>query len=450
MKKLLKLDTIDAMHKQLELPNGKYGVVIDIVNVSSMYDPDSFPLELYKNLKAGKIEINTIRYSDGEKIDDSIVIDTTNIEVVAYQLEKTNLASVAGIVPVDGYKPYALVTILDDYNLDTYKVDNISLVTINGVLKADVVISSVLPMDNIPSDDVNALLFKLSYIPYTDYINNNYCIINNQDSLDSILATYTLLSNRHDIKDITVIDVNTTIPECNDKTIIIIDINGRVSINGADYINMLDMIKNMCKVFNIDFTATDLMNEIDAIIKNDDKQHINIRKLLLDTISTLEGKTGFIENTIPLIATGMYKTFTNFFSNELVELNIKKKLAKEILDKAQIAHSNSYTVTIISSNILIDEIIESIGDRELENSTNEHIYAILSNHTEYTDLISICFNNTELLDVFETNIPDDFGNIIGIPIIVDLANHTADILRKNTKLTDYGVNSYTLNPMYCN
>ena len=63
MNKLLKLDTIDMMHKQLDLPDGKYGVVVAVVNVQSMYTPqDQLPLEIYPLLKSGAIEINTMYY----------------------------------------------------------------------------------------------------------------------------------------------------------------------------------------------------------------------------------------------------------------------------------------------------------------------------------------------------------------------------------------------------
>lgn len=448
MEKLLILDTINNMHKQLDLPNGKYGVVVAIVNVQSMYTlQDQLPLEIYPLLKSGDIEINTICYSDTTKVLESTDIDF-KINVVSYEIDSANLAAIAGVYPSEGLKPYALIAILDEKTLHNFKVSKITLVEVDGMMKADVVINPLLPITDNNVDDIDASIFKLSFIPYTDFINNNYIIRHDANSLMSILATYMLLSNRDDISDINITDSNQLwVDDCS-KVLIIIDSDGNVSINGSAYTNTLDVIKNMCSVLNIDFTGTELMLEIDSIIRGEDG-YGDIKKILLEAISTDDGKAGFIENTIPMVSNGMYKTFTTFFNSELVELNIRKRIAKEILDKAQVAHSDSYTVTIISSNVLIDEIVLAICDREVENPTTEHVYAIISNHTEYTNLISICFNNTELLDNFESNISTDFGDIIDMPILVDLATHTADIIGQNTKLTEYGVRSYILNPMYC-
>ncbi len=448
MEKLLKLDTTNNMHKQLGLSDDKYGIVVAVVNVQSMYTPqDQLPLEIYPLLKSGDIEINTMYYSDTTEVLES---NDIKISVLSCELDSTNLTAIAGVYPAEGLKPYALIAILDEETLHGFKVSKITLVDVDGVMKADVVINPLLPITDSNVDDIDANIFKLSFIPYTDFINNNYYIRHDTNSLNSILARYMLLSNRNDIDNINISDINDVYMDgITGKVIIIIDSDGSVSINGSAYTNMLDVIKNMCSVLNIDFTGTELMLEIDSIIRGEDG-YGDIKKILLEAISTDDGKIGFIENTIPLVATGMYKSFTKFFNSELVELNIRKRIAKEILDAAQVAHSDSYTVTIISSNVLIDEIILAICDREVENPTTEHIYAILANHTEYTDLVSICFNNTELLDNFENNITADFGDNIDMPLLLDLANDTAETIGQNSKLTDYGVRSYILNPMYCN
>lgn len=445
MNKLLKLDTIDMMHKQLELPSGKYGIVIDIVNVSSMYDTDSFPVELYENLKAGKVEINNIKYYDAEKIETSVVLNNINIEIVAYELDKTELASVAGVIPIDGYKPYALVAIYDDFTLGTYKVNSISILDIDGVLKADILVDPVLPVPVDGCDMVDALLFRLSYIPISDYINNNYVIAYDTNSLNSILATYVLLSNRHDIADINLVDINDETTDVIDKTYIVVDTNGSVSIDTNPFMNVLDAIKNMCKVFNIQFDATDLMIEIDSIIR-DSSGYENIKKILLEITSTDEGRIGFIENTIPLVSNGMYKTFTTFFNSELVELNIRQSIAKEILDAAQVVHNDFYTVTIIDSNILVDEIIEVICKRELDNPLEDHIYVINSSHTDYSTMKYFSFNNPDILELFVSNLEEDFD--ITIDDYVDNTLFTFNIDTINTNAT-YDSGTTVLKPRYC-
>ncbi len=446
MKKLLKLDTINEMHKQLELPKDKYGVIVEIVNVNSIYADVNAPKIIYKELKEGIIETNSIRYSDTTEILDGLSIP---LEIKAYELDPDTLR-VSGIIAVDDYTPFGLYGIIDAANIDSYKIASISLVEIEGVLKADVIVNPILPTTkpNVDTNDIN--LFKLSFIPYTDYVNNNYIIRHDANSLKSILATYMLLSNRSDIDDINITDSNQPWVDDINKVLIIIDSDGNISIDGSAYTNMLDVIKNMCDMFNIDFTGTELMLEIDSIIRNE-KGYENITKILTEVVSTEDGKAGLLNNTIPLVSSGMYRTFTTFYTNELMELNIRKRIAKEILDNAQVAHSDSYTVTIISSNILISEIVEAICNREVENPTIEHVYAIVSNHTEYTKLTSICFNTAGLLNNFENNIDVDFGNIIDTPSNVDLTP-TIDIVDKLSK-TDgiiVEVKSHTLKPMYCN
>lgn len=449
MTKILKLGTVEEMHKQLELPEGKYGIIVEAINVKSAFNPDHIPTALYKSIQAGKIEINSIRYSDTAKGYLNAFEPHTTIEVVAYEVDNTTLTANTGLIAVADYTPFILVVITDDYILSNYKMDSIELVDIDGVLKADLLVRPLLPVTESIYDVIDALLFKLSYIPFNDYINKNYLIAYDKNSLNSILSMYVLLSNRHDLTNIKLVDINDIIDDEFDKTYIVVNTEGDVSIDGSVFVNVLDAIKNMCDVFNIQFIATDMMIEVDSINRGV-AGYDAIKKILLEVISTDDGKAGFIENTIPMVSTGMYKTFTNFFSSELVELTIRKRIAKEILDAAQVAHSDSYTVTIISSNVLLDEIVLAICDREVENPTTEHIYAILSNHTEYTDLVSICFNNTELLDNFENNITADFGDNIDMPVLLDLANDTAETIGQNSKLTDYGVRSYILNPMYCN
>ena len=449
MTKILKLGTVEEMHKQLELPEGKYGIVVEAINVKSAFNPDHMPTALYKSIQAGKIEINSIRYSDTAKGYLNAFEPHTTIEVVAYEVDNTTLTANTGLIAVADYTPFILVVITDDYILSNYKMDSIELVDIDGVLKADLLVRPLLPVTESTYDVIDALLFKLSYIPFNDYINKNYLIAYDKNSLNSILSMYVLLSNRHDLTNIKLVDINDIIDDEFDKTYIVVNTEGDVSIDGSVFVNVLDAIKNMCDVFNIQFIATDMMIEVDSINRGV-AGYDAIKKILIEVISTDDGKAGFIENTIPMVSTGMYKTFTNFFSSELVELTIRKRIAKEILDAAQVAHSDSYNVTIISSNVLLDEIVLAICDREVENPTTEHIYAILSNHTEYTDLVSICFNNTELLDNFENNITADFGDNIDMPVLLDLANDTAETIGQNSKLTDYGVRSYILNPMYCN
>ena len=449
MTKILKLGTVEEMHKQLELPEGKYGIVVEAINVRSAFNPDHMPTALYKSIQAGKIEINSIRYSDTAKGYLNAFEPHTTIEVVAYEVDNTTLTANTGLIAVADYTPFILVVITDDYILSNYKMDSIELVDIDGVLKADLLVRPLLPVTESTYDVIDALLFKLSYIPFNDYINKNYLIAYDKNSLNSILSMYVLLSNRHDLTNIKLVDINDIIDDEFDKTYIVVNTEGDVSIDGSVFVNVLDAIKNMCDVFNIQLIATDMMIEFDCINRGV-AGYDAIKKILIEVISTDDGKAGFIENTIPMVSTGMYKTFTNFFSSELVELTIRKRIAKEILDAAQVAHSDSYTVTIISSNVLLDEIVLAICDREVENPTTEHIYAILSNHTEYTDLVSICFNNTELLDNFENNITADFGDSIDMPVLLDLANDTAETIGQNSKLTDYGVRSYILNPMYCN
>lgn len=449
MTKILKLGTVEEMHKQLELPEGKYGIVVEAINVKSAFNPDHIPTALYKSIQAGKIEINSIRYSDTAKGYLNAFEPHTTIEVVAYEVDNNTLTANTGLIAVADYTPFILVVITDDYILSNYKMDSIELVDIDGVLKADLLVRPLLPVTESTYDVIDALLFKLSYIPFNDYINKNYLIAYDKNSLNSILSMYVLLSNRHDLTNIKLVDINDIIDDESDNTYIVVNTEGDVSVDGSVFVNVLDAIKNMCDVFNIQFIATDMMIEVDSIIRGV-AGYDAIKKILIEVISTDDGKAGFIENTIPMVSTGMYKTFTNFFSSELVELTIRKRIAKEILDAAQVAHSDSYTVTIISSNVLLDEIVLAICDREVENPTTEHIYAILSNHTEYTDLVSICFNNTELLDNFENNITADFGDNIDMPVLLDLANDTAETIGQNSKLTDYGVRSYILNPMYCN
>ena len=446
MKKVMKIGTINEMHKQLELPENKYGVIVEIVNVNSIYADVNTPKIVYKELKEGIIEINSIKYSDTTEILDEVSIP---LEIRAYELDPNTLRT-SGIIPVDDYTPFGLYGIINAANIDSYKIASISLIEVEGVLKADVLVNPLLPnaKPNVDTNDIN--LFKLSFIPYTDYINNNYIIRHDANSLKSILATYMLLSNRSDIDDITLTDSNKVwVDDCS-KVLIIIDSDGNISIDGSAWTNMLDVIKNMCDMFNIDFTGTELMLEIDSIIRNE-KGYENITKILTEVVSTEDGKAGLLNNTIPLVSSGMYRTFTTFYTNELMELNIKKRIAKDILDNAQVAHSDSYTVTIISSNILIDEIVEAICDREVENPTSEHVYAIVSNHTEYTDLISICFNTAGLLNNFENNIDVDFGNIIDTPSNVDLTTTIAVVDRlSKTDGIIVEVKSHTLKPMYCN
>lgn len=455
MKKILKLDTTNNMHKQMDLPLGKYGIVVAVVNVQSMYNADSFPVELYENLKAGKVEINSIKYYNAEKVETSVILNNINIEISAYELDKTQLTSVEGVIPVDGYKPYALVAIYDDFTLGTYKVNSISMLDVDGVIKADVSVDPVLPIPVDGCDMVDALLFRLSYIPINDYINNNYVIAYDKNSLNSIISTYVLLSNRHDISDVELIDIDDDSTDVINKTYIVVDTNGDISIDTNPFTNVLDTIKNMCRAFNIQFTATDLMIEIDSIIRGE-AGYNDIKKILLEAISTDDGKAGFIENTIPLVSSGMYKTFTNFFSGELMELTIRKRIAKEILDKAQVAHSDYYTVTIIDSNVLIDEIVEAICKRELENPLEDHVYVINTSHTEYSTMNYFSFNNPDVLKLFEDNLECDFditsNDYIDNPNIV-----TSNIVSITDVILSYTINSNTtynhvlklLKPRYC-
>ena len=457
MKKLLKLDTIDGMHKQLDLPNGKYGVVVAVVNVQSMYTPqDQLPLEIYPLLKSGAIEINTMYYSDTTEVLESGNghIDIS-VDVMACELDATNLAGIAGVYPAEGLKPYALVAILNEETLHNFKVSKITLVDVNGVLKADVVINPLLPVTDVNVDSIDASIFKLSFIPYTDFINNNYCIAYDTNSLNSILAMNMLLSNRNDISDIDVVDYNELIVGDDDRVSIMIDSDGNMSIDGSAYTNTLDVIKNMCTVLNIDFTGTELMLEMDSIIRGE-AGYSNIKKILTEIISTDDGKAGFIENTIPMVTHGMYKSFTNFFNNELLELTIRKRIAKEILDAAQVVHNDFYTVTIIDSNILVDEIIEVICRRELDNPLEDHIYVINSSHTDYSTINYFSFNNPDILELFVGNLEDDFDVTID-DYIDNPSLFTSNIDTINDLLLSYTINTSTiydigsrvLKPRYC-
>lgn len=447
--KVLKLNTIDKMHEQLELPTGKYGVVVEIVNVKSVYNPGEFPVALYKSLQAGPIEINSINYSDTTVVH-ALPASEQYIELFAYELDTTELLPMAGLQAIEGFTPYALVAVVDTDFIKRLKMDSITLVVVDDVLKGDIVVNPLAPIDGIAIDDPMFNIYRLSYIPYIDFINDNYLIYVAKNSLNTELAKYLLLSNRHDVTKVKTIDLEDDYPIAgvDGKTLIVIGEDGMITIDDMSW-SPMDLIKAMCTKFNIQFTASDLMIECDAIINNLDGYQ-DVKRLLTNIINSDVQNEGFINNTINVVSNGGYKTFTTFFNGELVELNSRKRLARECLDKSQVAHSDSYTITIISSNILIDEIIVSICDRELENPSTEHVYAIISNHTEHTDLISICFNNTELLDMFEGNIAVDFGESIDIPMVLGLTANVSDVIKQNSKITNYSVKSYTLNPMYCN
>ena len=176
MTKILKLGTVEEMHKQLELPEGKYGIVVEAINVKSAFNPDHMPTALYKSIQAGKIEINSIRYSDTAKGYLNAFEPHTTIEVVAYEVDNTTLTANTGLIAVADYTPFILVVITDDYILSNYKMDSIELVDIDGVLKADLLVRPLLPVTESTYDVIDALLFKLSYIPFNDYINKNYLI----------------------------------------------------------------------------------------------------------------------------------------------------------------------------------------------------------------------------------------------------------------------------------
>lgn len=452
--KLLKLDTTNDMHKQLDLPDGKYGVVVAVVNVQSMYTPqDQLPLEIYPLLKSGDIEINTMYYSDTTEVSESNDIDI-KISVLSCELDSTNLTAIAGVYPAGGLKPYALIAILDEETLHDFKVSKITLVDVDGVMKADVVINPLLPTTDNNVDDIDVSIFKLSFIPYTDFINNNYYIRHDTNSLNSILARYMLLSNRNDISDINIVDSSDVdMDGITSKVVIIIDSDGNVSINGSAYTNMLDVIKNMCSVLNIDFTGTELMLEIDSIIRGEDG-YGDIKKILLEAISTDDGKAGFIENTIPLVATGMYKSFTKFFNSELVELNIRKRIAKEILETSAVAHDDFNTYTIINSNILLEELIECIYIRELENPSEDHIYSIITNNTLYTTSINIGVGGADVHQ-YENIIIETFGNLISdreewvSQLGSTIYESTNPILQSLFKDYLFSLSVYVHKPTYC-
>lgn len=451
----LKIGTLEDMHKQLNLPEGRYGIVVDAINVRSVFNPDQMPTFLYKSIEAGKVEIHNIRYAD---INDDIIdcdIDSVDFEVMAYEIDNTSLLANTELIAVPDYTPYILMVITNDSNLSNYKMDIIELVDIGGVLKATLLVRPLLPVATDDCDYIDTLLFKLSYIPYVEYINRNYLIAYDKNSLNSILSTYVLLSNRHSMTDIKLIDINDDIADDFDRTYIVIDTEGNVSIDNNASVNILDAISNMCRVFNIQFLPTDLMTEIDSINRKVDG-YSDITKILLEVISTDTGKAGFIENTIPLVSSGMYKTFTNFFSGELMELTIRKRIAKEILDIAQVAHSDFYTVTIIDSNILLDELVECICINELENPIEDHIYVINTSHTNYSTMAYFNFNNPSILDLFVTNLEYDF-DVITDDYIDDSSLFTNNIDTINTLLlshtintnTVYNIGSRVLKPRYC-
>jgi hypothetical protein len=450
MTKVLKLDTINGMHEQLELPTDRYGIVVELVNIKSMFKLDSEVDNVYSTLTAGVLELNSIRYSDTTKVDDSVVIDTTNIEVRAYEVDTTSITN--GFAPVDGLKPYVLVVVTDDEFVSNYKMDSITVVDVNGVLKVDIIVNPIYPLtDRIPTE-INKVIFKLAFLPFDSFINNNYHIVYDENSLDSILATRMLLSNRGDVTNINIIDINKAKPTDSSTHILVeVDSDGNVSINSSPYMNALDVIKDACEAYNIPFMASDYMLEIDSIIRNE-AGFSDIRRILTDVISTEDGKEGFIKNTIPLVLNGGYGKFSTFFKSELLEIAVRKKIAKEILTSAQIAHSDYYTVTIIDSNILIPEIVEAICEKENEQLSEDHVYVIMSNHTEFSTINYFTFNNEVIADLFEKNIEIDFDVVILDdsdfinPVIVDI---TTALYTNSKDLGDINLVGHVLTPRYC-
>lgn len=139
-----------------------------------------------------------------------------------------------------------------------------------------------------------------------------------------------------------------------------------------------------------------------------------------------------------------------------MELNIKKRFAKDILNSSVVAHDDLYTYNIINSNILVNEIVECIYDRQVENPVEDHIYNIIINSSLYTLSINIGVAGTRVSDC-ENVIIETFGDLLSASEswVSELGSNTYESMNslllslfKDGEQFSLGVCIHK--PMYCN